>query len=138
MVLFSWSTAKLFPPNFMWCSCSVCDQWRKLNTVAFKFILPRHKDPCNCTCVFCDGDCQSLERLSPRYLMQHLFCPPSCQFHVSNVSLYDWDCIFNRCTVLFGLPVASCLTSAFFFMTSLGVVLGIVFETGAAPYSAAH
>ena len=52
-VWFSWSTAKLFPPNFMWCSCSVCDQWRKLNTVAFKFILPRHRDPCNCTCVRC-------------------------------------------------------------------------------------
>ena len=138
MVLFSWSTAKFFPPNIRWCSCSVCDQWRKLNTVAFKFILPRHKDPCNCTCVFCDGDCQSLERLSPRYLMHHLLCPPSRQFHLSNVSLYDWDCIFNRCTILFGLPVGSCLTSAFFFMTCLGVVLGIVFETDAAPYSVAH
>ena len=61
-------------------------------------VLPRHRDPCNCTCVFCDGDSQSSELLSPRYPMQHLLCPPSCQFHLSNVSLYDWDCIFNRCS----------------------------------------
>ena len=114
-LIYSWSTAKIFPPIIRWCSCSVCDQWRKLNTVMFKFILPKHKDPCNCTCVFCDGDCQSLEQLSPRYPMQHLLCPSSCQFHLSNVSLYNWDCIFNRCssyTVWVSLSDHAGLTSA--------------------------
>ena len=96
----SWSTTKLFPPNFMWCSCSVCNQWRKLNTVAFKFILPRHRGPCNCTCVFCDGDCQSLERLSPRYLSMSSFSSVpfiQCFFvwlglHIQQVQNTVWPC----------------------------------------------
>ena len=84
-----------------WCACSVCEQWRKWNGVMFKIVLSKHKDTCICTCVFCDSDCVSIERLSPRYIMEHLLCPGERQFALSSVILYNWDCINNRyCTLL--------------------------------------
>ena len=84
-----------------WCACSVCEQWRKWNAVMFKIVLSKHKDTCICTCVFCDSDCVSIERLSPRYIMEHLLCPGERQFALSSVILYNWDCINNRyCTLL--------------------------------------
>ena len=82
-----------------WCACSVCEQWRKWNGVLFKVVLPSHKDPCSCTCPFSDSDCCSIERISPRYTMEHLLCPPSRQFALSSVSLYSWDCTYNRFTI---------------------------------------
>ena len=78
---------------FSWCSCSPCDLRAKLNKVAFKFIIAKHNHPCSCTCPFCDTDCQTLKRLSPCYIMEHLLCPPSRQFPLSSV--YSCDCIFN-------------------------------------------
>jgi len=79
-----------------WCSCSVCDEWGKLNAVAFKIILLSHDDPCVCICGFCDQDCKTIKRLSPSYLMSHMLCPGALQFAQSTVVLYKWDCILNR------------------------------------------
>ena len=106
MLFFLYSFFAYFGKNFFfstnivrWCACSVCEQWRKWNGVLFKVVLPSHKDPCSCTCPFCDSDCCSIERISPRYMMEHLLCPPSRQFALSSVSLYSWDCIYNRFTI---------------------------------------
>ena len=115
-ILFSRISAKIsfFSTNIVrWCACSVCEQWRKWNGVLFKVVLPAHKDPCSCTCPFCDSDCCSIERISPRYMMEHLLCPPSRQFALSSVSLYSWDCIYNRFTIssaALDQPTLSCTT----------------------------
>ena len=34
-----------------------------------------HDDPCVCTCGFCDQDCKTIKRLSPSFLMSHMFVP---------------------------------------------------------------
>ena len=48
----------------------------KLNGVAFKIILvSMHDDPCVCTCGFCDQDCKTIKRVSPSFLMSHMFVP---------------------------------------------------------------
>ena len=89
-------TIQLLFSHCSWCSCSVCDEWGKLNGVAFKIILATHDDPCVCICGFCDQDCKAITRLSPSYLMSHMLCPGALQFAQSSVILYKWDCIFNR------------------------------------------
>ena len=34
-----------------------------------------HDDPCVCTCGFCDQDCKTIKRVSPSFLMSHMFVP---------------------------------------------------------------
>ena len=95
-VTFSRISAKgyaLFATNCVrWCACSVCEQWRKWNGVLFKVVLPAHKDPCSCTCPFCDSDCSSWMCVSSihdgAYLMSTILtiCSLVCL----------WDCIYNR------------------------------------------
>ena len=79
-----------------WCACSIHEQWGKWNRILFKIILSSHTENCSCSCVFCDNECNTIERLSPRYLMAHLLCPAALQFALSSVPLYKWDCINNR------------------------------------------
>ena len=79
-----------------WCACSECEEWTKLNQCVFKIILIRQNNPCLCICSFCDNDCNDLQRLSPRFLMNHMLCPGARHFAQSSVILYKWDCILNR------------------------------------------
>ena len=78
-----------------WCACSIHEQWSKWNIILFKIILSSHTENCSCSCVFCDAECNTIERLSPRYLMARLLCPAALQFALSSVPLYKWDCINN-------------------------------------------
>ena len=115
-----------------WCACSIHEQWGKWNRILFKIILASHADPCSCSCVFCDSECNTLERLSPRFLMAHLLCPAALQFALSSVPLYKWDCINNMYVSLCFHVLLAPSTITYIFHILSGVVMKIVSVKGVA------
>ena len=81
----------LFCPVRRFCVCMLHMQFEKLLHTLLKVILAHHGPECMCPCAFCDN-C-SVDFLSIKWMMEHMFCPSVLVFPGSTKHLHRWQCI---------------------------------------------